>query len=192
MYGMVNRGLEELVIDQFGAAKWDEIRSRAGVDEIVFLSAEQYPDELTYKMVGAAAEVLGLPPEEILMQFGEYWVVKTARDGYGSILQANGKSLPEFLINLPSLHNRVAMMFPHLEPPHFSVTELTSESLKLHYRSKRPGLTSFVIGLLRGLGKMFETEVETVLLCSKDAGGDHDIFAVSWKDSTNHERGIGS
>jgi hypothetical protein len=189
---MINRGLAELVIDQFGAAEWDEIRTRAGVGEMVFLSAEQYPDELTYTMLGAAAEVLGMPLEEILMQFGEYWIVKTARDGYGGMLLANGKSLPEFLINLPSLHNRVAMLFPHLEPPHFSLTEVTGESLKLHYRSKRPGLTSFVIGLLRGLGKMFETEVETVLLCSKDAGDDHDIFMVKWKNSTNHGPGVGS
>lgn len=187
MYGMVNKGFAELVIGDYGAEKWDQIKRRAGIEAEVFLSAEQYPDKLTYDLVGAAVEVLGVAGNELLERFGEHWIAKTGRDGYGAMLQANGRSLAEFLINLPNLHSRVAMLFPDLEPPRFSVSEVTDTSLTLHYWSHRPGLTQFVVGLVRGLGKMFATEVSVAVLASTAQGAEHDVFAVSWQPPTDHE-----
>ena len=52
--------------------------------------------------------------------------------------------------------------------------------MHLHYFTHRAGLTSFVKGLLSGLGKKFGTPVRSSLLQSKDAGADHDAFLVEW------------
>jgi hypothetical protein len=180
MYGMVNKAVEDLVVSNFGMEKWLAIKEKAGVDVDIFLSNESYPDELTYDLVGAASEVLGLAASEVLIAFGEHWVLNTARQGYGSMLEANGRTLPEFLINLPSLHTRAAMIFPDLQPPRFNCSEVTENSLLLHYRSHRPGLTDFVIGLLQGLGKMFDTPVVIEVVQRKADGTDHDQFRVTW------------
>jgi hypothetical protein len=180
MYGMVNKAVKDLVVSHFGVEKWLAIKDKAGVEEDVFLSNEGYPDELTYDLVAAASEVLGVPPRDILIAFGEYWVLHTARQGYGNMLEANGRNLPEFLVNLPSLHTRVAMIFPDLQPPRFFCAEVSAASLRLHYESHRPGLTDFVVGLLRGLGKMFNTPVGIHPIELKSAGADHDVFLVSW------------
>jgi len=180
MYGMVNKAIEDLVVTNFGAEQWQAIKLKAGVDVEVFLSNESYPDTMTYDLVGAASEVLGLAARDVLISFGEHWVLKTAREGYGSMLEANGRSLPEFLINLPSFHTRVAMIFPDLQPPRFNCTEVTDDSMQLHYHSHRPGLTDFVIGLLQGLAKMFHTEATIEVVERKSEGADHDVFLIGW------------
>ena len=180
MYGMVNRAVEEMVCTHHGEAVWERIKATAGVDVDVFMSNEGYPDEMTYRLVGAASEVLGVPADKILEAFGEHWVLHTARDAYGGLMQAAGKSLPEFLSNLPNFHSRVAMIFPKLQPPRFQCTDVTDHSLKLHYRTHRRGLAPFVVGLMQGLGKMFVTPVAVRLVESRDDGADHDVFEVSW------------
>ena len=48
MYGMVNRAIEELIIDGYGSATWESVKMVAGVDEDVFISSTGYPDEITY------------------------------------------------------------------------------------------------------------------------------------------------
>jgi len=184
MYGMVNRAVEEMVCTHHGEAVWERIKATAGVDVDVFMSNEGCPDEMTYRLVGAASEVLGVPADKILEAFGEHWVLHTARDAYGGLMQAAGKSLPEFLSNLPNFHSRVAMIFPKLQPPRFQCTDVTDRSLKLHYRTHRRGLAPFVVGLMQGLGKMFVTPVTVRLVESRDDGADHDVFDVAWTPTT--------
>ena len=180
MYGMVNKAVEEMVSMQHGESAWEQLKAKAGVDVDVFMSNEGYPDEITYKLVGAATEVLKVPAEEILHGFGEHWVLHTAQEGYGGLLKAAGKTLPEFLHNLPDFHSRVSMIFPALQPPRFKCTDVTETSLKLHYFSHRPGLTPMVVGLLSGLGKLFKVSVTARLAEARASGADHDVFEVSW------------
>jgi len=180
MYGMVNKAIEDMVCMHHGEAVWEQIKARAGVDVEVFMSNEGYPDEITYSLVGAASEILKLPADQILEAFGEHWVLHTARQGYGGLMFAAGRTLPEFMRNLPNFHSRVSMIFPKLQPPRFQCTEVTEGSMTLHYHTHRPGLTRFVVGLMTGLGKMFETPVTVRLVERKDQGADHDVFHLSW------------
>jgi len=180
MYGMVNKAIEDMVRNGHGEDTWDRIRDAAGLDIDVFISNDSYPDDLTYRLVDAASRVLGAPADEILKAFGEHWVLHTAQDGYGSLMAAGGGSLPEFLLNLPNFHTRVQMIFPNLQPPTFECGELTERSLLLHYRTHRPGLANFVIGLLQGLGKRFGTPVRVTRLDRREDGASHDTFRVEW------------
>ena len=58
MYGIVNKAFQALVYERFGEDKWEEIMQKSGVDIDIFIGMEQYPDEITFKIVGAASEVL--------------------------------------------------------------------------------------------------------------------------------------
>jgi hypothetical protein len=180
MYGLVNKAVEELVTTNFGEEKWELIKSKAGVDVDVFISNEGYPDETTYKLVGSASEVLGIPAEQILTAFGEHWVLNTASKSYGVMMKSGGKSLRDFLINLPNFHTRVAMIYPNLQPPRFECSDVEENSLSLHYHTHRPGLTFFVVGLVQGLGKFYSTPATCEISQRKEAGANHDVFLVSW------------
>ena len=180
MYGLVNKAIEQMVVMHHDEETWERIKAKAGTEIEVFISNESYPDELTYALVAAASEVLQAPTEKLLHAFGEHWVLHTAQQSYGGLMRAAGRSIGEFLANLPNFHARVSMIYPKLKPPHFECKDISANSLNLHYHSEREGLQPFVVGLMVGLGKMFETPVEVKQILFKNQGNSHDVFTVTW------------
>ncbi|MCU0568718.1 MAG: heme NO-binding domain-containing protein [Oculatellaceae cyanobacterium Prado106] len=160
MYGLVNKAIADMVVTQFGSETWDEIRQKAHVEVDTFLSMEGYPDDVTHRLVKAASAVLNLSPAQIMEAFGAFWVQYTAQEGYGEMLDMSGEDLPEFLQNLDNMHARVGVSFPNLKPPSFECNETEERTLSLEYRSQREGLAPMVVGLVKGLGTRFDTEVD--------------------------------
>jgi hypothetical protein len=179
VYGMVNRAIEGMVSRDHGEETWREIARRAETDELVFVSNRSYDDAITYALVGAAAEVLGLPVRDVLFSFGRFWVLTTAREGYGALLDATGATLPAFLRGLPTFHTRVSLALPALRPPTFSVIDESETHVRLRYESERPGLAPFVEGLLDGLAEHYGTQVRVVHEANAGEAG-HDVFLVAW------------
>ena len=180
MYGIVNKAIQDLVTETFGEDKWEAIKEKSTVDVEFFLSNEPYDDDITYKLVGAAAEVLNISAGEVLQAFGEWWILKTGKEKYGGLMEAGGNNLKEFLVNLPLFHNRIMLMYPKLTPPEFKVSDVEENSIHVHYHSEREGLQEFVRGLMSGLGKMYKVEVGVELLQSRSDGSSHEVFKVSW------------
>jgi hypothetical protein len=180
MYGLVNKAIQEMVIKGHGEAKWNEIKMKAGMTEDRFVSLKSYPDALTYDLVGAASQVLGAGADDILKAFGEHWVLYTAQEGYGEMLDFTGATLVQFLQNLDLLHLRVKNMMPDLQPPRFECQNVTANSAELLYFSNRQGLTPMVVGLLEGLGKRFNTPVTVTLIEAKQDAEGADRFLVGW------------
>ncbi|MEM7517922.1 MAG: heme NO-binding domain-containing protein, partial [Planctomycetota bacterium] len=119
MYGLVNRAIRGLVEERFGEEAWEKISARAGVSSERFVAMDAYDDAITYGLVGAASEELGLDPGAILEAFGEYWTLFTLEEGYGDMLSMMGTTLDEFLDNLDSMHQRIQETMPALIPPSF-------------------------------------------------------------------------
>lgn len=182
MYGLVNKAVEGLVRDRFGEEAWEKIKRKAGIDAEVFVSMEQYSDDVTYKLVAAASEVLETPADDILKAFGEYWVLYTAKEGYGELLKMSGNSFTEFLHHLDDLHAHVGLSFPNLQPPSFRCLENDDGSLLLQYYSERQGLAPMIFGLLNGLASMFSTEIDVQQTISREDGADHDAFLITIND----------
>ncbi len=180
MYGLVNRALAEMVTAEHGLATWEAIKADAGVGVDEFHAMTQYPDEVTVSIVGAASARLGVTPSAFLRALGEYWIRYTARQGYGDLLALGGSSFPAFLQNLDAMHGRVGLSFPELRPPSFRCTDITGSSLTFHYYSERQGLADLVIGLVEGLGHLFDLAVTIRPLALKANGADHDTFHVTY------------
>lgn len=180
MYGIVNKAIEELVLQEFGAEIWNRVKLRSGVDHEYFISNQPYDDGDTYKLAAAISDETGLPLEQVLVTFGEYWVLKTGKEKYGGLMMAGGDSLQDFLLNLPAFHNRIMLIYPNLQPPEFRVEPLGSTGVAVHYYSHRQGLQPFVQGLLQGLAKMYQTEAVVTLVQSRLQNHDHEIFHVNW------------
>jgi len=180
MYGLVNQAIEDFVRRGYGDTAWNRIRVAAGVDLEMFVSMDSYPDELSYRLVGTASQVLGLGTSQILEAFGEHWVLYTAEAGYGEMLAMFGSDLRSFLFNLDNLHSHVGMTYPKLHPPSFEVEDMPgANGLLLHYHSTRAGLAPMVVGLLRGLGKRFSQEISVEQIAFRD-DSNHDVFRVDY------------
>ena len=181
MYGIINKAIEGLVTENFGGEIWEQIKIKSEVNIDHFISNNAYDDSVTYKLAGAAAEVLNIGVDQVLFLFGEYWILKTGSESYGSLMKAGGRNLKEFLKNLPNFHSRVMLMYPKITPPEFKIIERIDGSTELHYYSTRDGLIDFMHGLISGLGKMFEEKIEISKLGNRSTGLDHDEFLISWK-----------
>lgn len=184
MFGLVNRGIEDLVCNNFGEEIWDEILEEANLDVEIFLSMEQYDDSVTYALVAAASKVLNISQDDVLITFGEYWILYTAREGYGELMKLSGNTLLEFLDNLNNMHVRIGLSFPDLKPPSFRCTDITDSGFTFHYHTHRSGLAALVIGLLHGLGKMFAVSFQIDQTAHKNQGADHDIFRLTYTSTT--------
>lgn len=158
MYGLVNQAVKDLVVTKFGDSKWQEICVDCGLPTNDFVSMQYYPDPLTYQLVGSASKVLNLSPELVLKEFGKYWVLYTAKEGYGNIMDMFGEDFKSCLQNLNSLHARMGMTMPQLSPPKFKFNEVNSYTYDVEYYSKREGLCPMVIGLLEGLAEKFNVK----------------------------------
>ncbi len=179
MYGLVNEAVRNLVITNAGEDTWNQIRTKAGVEVESFSRMDQYPDDLTYRLVGAASEVLGAPADAIMEQFGEFWIRYTGREGYGHLFDIAGNSFRDFLFNLDALHTRVGDNFKDLRPPSFKCEDVNEQTIRMHYLTERPGLCPMVLGLLRGLADHFETEVFVEHPVCSRTGGEHCEFLLT-------------
>ncbi|MEY4579937.1 MAG: hypothetical protein RL701_4640, partial [Pseudomonadota bacterium] len=110
MYGLINRGVEELITSRYGEAAWEAIKLRAGFGDVGFLTQQRYDDELTYRLVDASGDYLCIPRDDVLVSFGEFWVQFMRREGYSNLFDLIGRDLPEFLMNLNSLHTRIMVI----------------------------------------------------------------------------------
>lgn len=180
MYGLVNKAIRDLVVQNFGEDKWIEICALSDFPDEEFVAMSSYPDQLTFTLVGNASRVLGVDAHIILEKFGEYWITYTATEGYGELMNLSGKSLPEFMSNMDMLHNRIAGIMPALQPPKFVTRNVQSNSLELEYHTHRSGLVPMIHGMVRGLGKRFGVECTVEQIHIKSHETDCDVFRVSW------------
>jgi hypothetical protein len=180
MYGLLNGALKEFVVSKYGPETWQTIGKTAAIDVTHFNKMEPYPDELTYRIVGAASAATGQSSDELLDLFGEFWVFYTAQQGYGPLFEIAGDSLRDFLASLDALHARVGRSFPKLQPPSFQFEDIDANTVRMHYHSTRRGLCPLVPGLLRGLSLRFKTQITVQEDACARRGADHCEFAVGF------------
>jgi hypothetical protein len=158
MYGMVNDAVRGLVKEAFGEESWTQIHTKAGVPES-FEPMQSYDDAVTYGLVGAAVEVLGMEASDILHAFGVYWVEKVATVHYADLMSKTGTNFVGFVKNLDHMHQRITATFPNYSPPSFRVIDVNDQEIQVDYYSKREGLLPFVEGLFEGLSIHFEEPI---------------------------------
>ena len=180
MYGMINQAVRKLVVDGHGAETWDRICKKAGLTETDFSSLQKYPDDVTYRLVGAASNVLETPPDVILEAFGEFWTAYAKETSFSRLLQFGGRTFPEFVQNLDQMHAKIKLSLPELEPPMFRATELSAGGFRLHYYSSRPGLAPLVKGMMKGVADIYGMTIDIRLDKSRAHGHDHDEFVITY------------
>lgn len=182
MYGLVNAGVRDMVVDAGGEELWKTVRERAGVEDDQFTSLQHYEDEITMNLVAAASEALGLDPDEILKGFGKHWIEFTGRVGYGPMMEMAGDSLQQFLANLDQMHARIKISMIDLDPPGFSCSTREDGVAVVKYYSSRRGLVPMVIGLFEGLADKFGQSVTITHVKEKVSMEEPDVLEVQFLD----------
>jgi hypothetical protein len=177
MYGLIHQAMKDLVCTERGEDAWRAVCAAAQVESAEFEPLEPYDDAISYRLVAAASEHLGLSTHEVLRRFGDHWITFTAEYGYGEIMKMFGHDMRSCLRNLNRMHGHMGALMTQLKPPRFNVVENSDQHITVHYYSSREGLGPMVVGLLEGLARKFQEEV-TIEHVVKGARSDHDEFEV--------------
>jgi hypothetical protein len=182
MYGMINKAIRNLVIQEAGEEVWEQVLEASGIGEDVYEDLESYDDGVTFSLVGAVSEILDIPAADVLEMFGVYWATDVAPKGYGDYFNSFGNDFKTFVAGLDEMHVRISEMLPSLSPPSFDIEELGENHFKIHYKSPREGLAPLAIGTLKGIAQHFGGEADITQIEYKGTD-DHDVFDVQFNES---------
>ncbi|XP_063298577.1 guanylate cyclase soluble subunit beta-2-like [Pelobates fuscus] len=188
MYGFINTCLKSLVIEKYGEETWDLLRLKTGVQD-TFMTYEVYKDEITLQLVDKACQMLGVSPEAVLQQFGEYFFEFCKRSGYDHMLRTLGGNLYEFIANLDALHSYLSLSYQAMNAPSFRVEVNDDGSMHLHYYSDRRGLCHIVPGIMGAVAMdFFKTEISMKIISQSDeeertGKKEHIVFLVTQRSA---------
>jgi len=180
MLGLINKIMRQALIEDHGEALWQQILSKQPDLSSNFDEFDQYPDSSTSALVSQASEILGIPKEQLLVHLGQRWIELTSTGDYSDYYKIGGQDIFTFLSNLDHMHATMGKTFASLSPPSFEVDVQCEGLIHLVYKSCRPGLDAFVIGLLNGLTIYFDQPADIQLLPKLSQPG-KTVFAVKLK-----------
>ena len=176
MKGIIFQLLEDVVVDAYGEATWDELLDAAGLDG-VYTSLGSYDDAEISALVSAAAAKLSLSEGDVLRWFGQRAIPGMAKR-WPEFFIAHQTTMP-FLLSLNDvIHPEVRKLYSGAYCPHFVFSTPPDGSLTIGYRSPRQ-LCDLAHGFILGAGDHFgESLVVQHRACMHD-GADSCLIAVT-------------
>jgi len=157
MYGIINNTIREMVIEIKDEATWQSICNELNLEFNMFEAFQQYDDNVTLNLVLTISKALSVEVNDLLEAFGEFFVKFFKNSEYSAILKASATGPLELIESLDALHSRLELIFDDLNAPSFWSTKVKEGELIIFYNSSRDlPLEAFVIGLLKGIFKMFD------------------------------------
>lgn len=156
MKGVIFNILEQAVVRAHGDAAWDALLERSGADG-AYTAVGSYDDGELFRIVGAASELLGLEPDEIVRWFG--------REAIGLLFDRypydeDHDCTSAFLRTLDDIvHPEVEKLYPGAIVPRFEYEGEARNHVILHYRSPRR-LCTLAEGMIEGAAARFGETVE--------------------------------
>ena len=179
MKGIINIGIQEMVLEKFGAEAWEKVKELAGCDEPFFAISNNYPDEITLALIKAASEVSALPMENLMIEYGKFMVPHTLKEQYPTYFQVAGKSPREFLLNMDRVHKHATRSISMSVPPRFEYEQLPDGRLLMKYQSERK-LCAVLQGLILGVGILFDQELGVRQTVCMHRGDSHCVMEITF------------
>jgi len=169
MKGIINQCAVELLKNKFGEDKLLAVLKETGLPEdLEIVTLEDYPDEISIKFITAAAKVLNITPDDVMLAFGDYWVNEFAFKKF-KIIFAKYNNAKDFLKGMDSTHRWATETMEGATPPHFEYESPDNNTLIMHYFSKRK-LIKILEGLIRGVIKHFNVQADVIQIASNKPG----------------------
>jgi len=148
MHGIVNRSIQQFIVDVYGASLWAEIAVLVGAPADGFEALLQYDDTMTLALIETAALHLGRRRESFLEDLGAHLI---SRETLRRLLRFGGMDYTDFLFSLNELQGRAQMALPDLELPSLSLRARSDGQFTLEVRAETEGWGAVFTGLLRAM-----------------------------------------
>ncbi len=163
MKGIIAMCLKDLVVEKFGADKWEECLRKAGADQdISILATSNMHDEVVLKVVQGVCATLGISLQQAADAFGEHWVCNYSQKIYPAYYRKYGTA-KEFLLAMDKVHVEMTESIKDAHPPRFDYEWKDKRTLIMKYNSNR-NLIDFAVGLAKGVGKFYKEDLKVLKL----------------------------
>lgn len=144
--------LEDVVTRDHGPDVWDDLLGDAGLAG-VYTSLGSYPDHDLVALVAAAAERLGVPPDDLVRWFGREALPLLAAE-YPYFFAPHTSTQPFLLTLNDVIHAEVRKLYPGADVPVFDFARRGDGALVIGYASSRR-LCSLAEGFIEGAAAHF-------------------------------------
>ena len=179
MYRLFISAIEKFVSPNFGLQTCQNIKNRNSIGIYIFLSTDSLGDNLSFRITQALSKITELLVKRVLTVVRICLSLYTRHKMYRNLIKAGGKALKELLITLLNFHNRILLYFLKRIQAEFKICHILANNRLAYYYSKRPALKNFVLGLLQGLSKLYNTFSPRALLECRGNGFYHEIIKIS-------------
>ena len=157
MKGIIFNLVEEVVGDRYGEDVWDDLLDAAGLDG-AYTSLGSYPDDELFRLVAAASDKLGIPPDAVVRTLGEAAIPLLA-ERYPTFFVGH-PSTKSFLLTLNDIiHPEVRKLYPGADVPSFGFDQPSDDTLVLRYHSERK-LCALAEGFVLGAASHYGEQAE--------------------------------
>lgn len=174
MHGLVNRAIQDFLVDSYGPAQWAATVLRAELDFDDFEPMLVYDDALTPRVLSAACDVLDRHYEDLLEDLGTYLVSHPNTEALRRLLRFGGVTFVDFLHSLDDLPDRGRLAVPDLDLPRIELRDHSIDRFSLVCECPLPGFGHLLMGALRAMADDYGT-----LAYLEHDGGENGIETVS-------------
>jgi hypothetical protein len=146
-----------VISDEHGERVWDDVLEAAG-SEGIYTAVGSYPDEELNSLVGAAAGMLDISPDDLVKEFGRKAIPHFA-ERYPQFFAPHSTTRSFVLTLNEVIHPEVRKLFPGADVPTFEFATPDERTVELSYVSTRQ-LCSFAEGLVLGAADHYGETVE--------------------------------
>jgi hypothetical protein len=133
VHGLIFASFRDYLHTEHGA----DVALDVTADEPQYTLSDAYPDEQFLSLFGQACTRTGMPPEQMLFDFGVFTAATTFARLY-SVLFKLSPSARDFLLTVETpIHDTVRVSMPDAQPPKLAVTDLGEDGLQILYTSPR-------------------------------------------------------
>lgn len=154
MHGTIFALLKRYVLTQYDYSTWERLREASNLSSVDFDHKKVYPDEHMYALVGHAARMAGIRPEELQEKLGEYMVPDLIYM-YSKLMRPEWKTLDMLEHTESVMHTRVRQEHEENAPPVLNVRRVSEDEVVVEYVSARR-MGALAVGLIRGLAVHFD------------------------------------
>ena len=131
MHGIVNRGLQLFLIEEYGEDFWRELAVRLD-QESGFEALLLYDDEVTRGLMSAAARRLNCTRAEIWEGFGAFLTRSDHTASFWALLRFGGPDFASFLVSLEDVPEQIQLALPDFYLPPLKVLQPSPGRFELH------------------------------------------------------------
>jgi hypothetical protein len=155
VHGLIFASFRDYLLTEHGT----DVTHAVMAGEPQYTLSEAYPDEQFLALFERACERTGLPPEEVLFEFGVFTAATTFARLY-SVLYKLSPNARAFLLTVETpIHDTVRVALPDARPPQLEVIDHGEDGLEIVYTSPRR-ICAMLRGLVEGTGRVYGESLE--------------------------------